>query len=205
MAGAVGDLLKIRAIQHGLNDQQAHDHTQIAVELFADTIIELRSQAQSEGRLFQLETATADYVEAQDRILQGIARHYAAEAAATYANIGWSQPGPPAYTVPLVGEQHYQKAVTACRAGDPVQLLHEPDNPYDSEAIVAVSSAGETLGYVPRDNWLRAAVSEGKGAMAKVGAVDVGQRGFTEILLDVTLVHGSATLGTRAFQPAGSA
>lgn len=115
------------------------------------------------------------------------------------------QPEPSGYTVPLVGEQHYQAAIRCCRVGDSVELLYEPDNPYDTEAVVAVSRSGDTLGYIPRDNWLRDALAEGKGVIAKISDASAGRRGFTEVLLAVTLVHGSATIGSRAFRPAGTA
>lgn len=308
-ADAVSELLRIRAIQYGLDEEKARRHSGVAGEVFADTMIQMRTQAETEGKEFHLETAASIFIEANDAILQNIAQHYAEQSADTsepnsdvvstqitqhetfklagtkafqnaledcsmmsdlmiepadeggeayavlnhngdrigtisakhkvakaledgdvvlhasvnsigYDNAGiiecrirvvtgpeganWSQPQPPGYTVPLVGEQHYQAALKSCRVGDSVDLLYEPDNPYDAEAVVAVSRTGDTLGYIPRDNWLHDALREGKGAIAKISSASAGHRGFTEVLLAVTLVHGSATIGSRAFRPARS-
>jgi hypothetical protein len=105
------------------------------------------------------------------------------------------------YAIQLVGEQHYQAAALTCRPGDAARLLFEPDNPYDSDAIVAVNSDGQTLGYVPRDSWLReAALDEGKGFDAAIKSAAVGSRGFIEIVLNVS--RREDPLGERAFVPA---
>lgn len=105
------------------------------------------------------------------------------------------------YAIQLVGEQHYQAAARSCRPGDVAQLLFEPDNPYDSDAIVAVNGDGETLGYVPRDCWMReAALGEGKGFDAAIKSAAAGKRGFIEIVLDVS--RREDPLGERAYVPA---
>lgn len=43
-----------------------------------------------------------------------------------------------------------REACEACREDDPVSLVREPDNPYDSNAILVVCEDGSDLGYVPR-------------------------------------------------------
>lgn len=92
------------------------------------------------------------------------------------------------FPVGLVGEHHYQDAVQRCRTGIRVQLLREPDNPYDAGAIVAVLADGATLGYIPRDSFVYRAVNdEGKGAVAIVRSKGIGERGFVQLVLDVTL------------------
>lgn len=47
----------------------------------------------------------------------------------------------------LVGESRYQSALLWCDPGMPVQLVREPDNPHDPNAI-AVRSGTDTLGYI---------------------------------------------------------
>ena len=39
-------------------------------------------------------------------------------------------------------------------------LEHEPQNQYDDRAIRAISPKGETIGYIPRDSWVRRAFHE---------------------------------------------
>lgn len=49
----------------------------------------------------------------------------------------------------LAGESHYQDALIWCDPGSPVELVREPENPHDANAI-AVKSGNETLGYIAR-------------------------------------------------------
>lgn len=109
-----------------------------------------------------------------------------------------------AYTVGLVGERNYQDAVRSCREGEAVKLLHEPDNPYDDGAIAAVSIRGETLGYVPRDCWLRdALLAEGKGCTATIDYIgsDPDDRKRTlGVRLAVKLT--GTPIGERGYRPA---
>ena len=43
------------------------------------------------------------------------------------------------FTVSLVGEELYQRAVTRCKAGETVDICCEPDNPDDAQALVVKS------------------------------------------------------------------
>ena len=47
----------------------------------------------------------------------------------------------------LVGESRYQSALLWCDPGSSVELVREPDNPHDANAI-AVKSGKDTLGYI---------------------------------------------------------
>lgn len=79
------------------------------------------------------------------------------------------------YSVSLVGESHYQDAIADLIEGDPVELVHEPDNPHDENAVSARTLDGETIGYVPRDHWLQVLVAiERKPAAAEVQRVTGG-------------------------------
>jgi hypothetical protein len=87
----------------------------------------------------------------------------------------------------LVGESHYQSAIERCCVGDVIALLEEPDNPYDSRAIFALSSGRGIIGYVPRDSWLtRAIIDERKIAIGIVASIE-GPPGRRGVVLDVTL------------------
>jgi hypothetical protein len=61
---------------------------------------------------------------------------------------------PQGYPVGLVGESHYQPAIRKLSVGDPVQIMAEPTNPYDPEAIVVRSKLGQVIGYIPRRSFL---------------------------------------------------
>ena len=92
------------------------------------------------------------------------------------------------YLVGLVGTVHYQVELTGRSAGDPITIEHELDNPYDDGALAAVGPGGETLGYVPRDSWLRDALLErGKGCSAKIEGLQRGESGLIGAVLSVTL------------------
>lgn len=104
----------------------------------------------------------------------------------------------PVYPVGLVGEQHYQDAVRRCAPGDEVVLLTEVGNPHDKHAIVVVDRSGQTLGYIPKDNWLYAAVNlERKGATARVKSSGIGQNGFLNVVIEPVL--NRAMLGERRY------
>ena len=107
---------------------------------------------------------------------------------------------PPVYSAGLVGEQHYARAVGACAVGDPAAIVQEVGNPHDDEALAVVSSGGDTLGYLPRNSWLREAIlEEEKGCDVTIAKVVTGQRGFPQIVLGVTL--GGDPVGTRDYVP----
>lgn len=60
------------------------------------------------------------------------------------------------YFMQIVGESHYQAALSAMRARSPeecqsVILEAEPENAYDPHAVVVKSSHNETIGYLARD------------------------------------------------------
>lgn len=54
---------------------------------------------------------------------------------------------------PLAGFRHYEgrDAWPALKVGDRLELMREPDNPYDANAV-RVRWRGRMLGYVPRRN-----------------------------------------------------
>jgi hypothetical protein len=98
-----------------------------------------------------------------------------------------------AYPIRLAGTRSYAAAIAAAAIGDVVQLLAEDGNPYDADAIVVVDGDGATLGYVPRDNWLRGALTgEGRGARAMIDGLDGG------MTITVTLTDDGA-IGRRDF------
>ena len=85
---------------------------------------------------------------------------------------------PKSYSVGLVGESNYQQAIKGLREGERVLLVPEPDNPHDPRAIACRDGNGATIGYIPRDHWLTAAIlDEGKGARAVVKTIHGGDGG----------------------------
>lgn len=102
------------------------------------------------------------------------------------------------YPVGIVGERSYQLAIRRLREREAVTLWHEPDNPYDDRAIAVATSGGDTIGYLPRDFWLRdALLDEGKPCTAKVLRLAKDGR-TTGVVIEVTLA-GTA-IETRAFK-----
>ena len=106
-----------------------------------------------------------------------------------------------AYPVRLAGARSYQAAIAAASLDDAVQLLREPGNPHDPDAIAVVDALGETLGYIPRDNWVRRAiVDEGKGARATIETLSDGEDGIVGVTIAITLT-GDGIIGMRDYAP----
>ena len=57
---------------------------------------------------------------------------------------------PGSFTTNVAGISYRQDAASRCQVGDPVQLIREPENPHDENAIQVLSIDGEPLGYIPR-------------------------------------------------------
>jgi len=93
------------------------------------------------------------------------------------------------YRVGLVGESNYQSAVKRAKIGMPVDLVHEPANPHDKTAISARIPGGATIGYVPRDSWMkRAILDEDWIIRARVGAINGEQMGNLGVVLDLVML-----------------
>lgn len=67
----------------------------------------------------------------------------------------------------VAGESHpnrdgtsRQQIIRRCRAGDPVTLEPEPDNPYDNLAVKVLHEAGQ-VGYLPAGHGLTRAIHRG--------------------------------------------
>lgn len=105
-------------------------------------------------------------------------------------DVAMRQANPQSYPVPLVGEQHRQAAIASCGVGEAVQLLHEPDNPYDSDAIVAICH-GDRIGYVPRDSWVKRAVFKDRKALrAQIKSLNRGERSLVGVVIEVSVTTG---------------
>lgn len=93
---------------------------------------------------------------------------------------------PNAYMIGLVGEDQHREAVNSLTEGMPITLQLEPDNPHDPSAIAAVERYGRVIGYISHDCWVREAVyGGGSGFSAWVLAVEMGDRGYREVVLEV--------------------
>lgn len=76
----------------------------------------------------------------------------------------------------IVGVSFYQEALAHVQPGQPVRLVHEPDNPHDEMALRVETEDGSTLGYIPKRSWVRGAVHEhGRGISAVIASVGYGR------------------------------
>lgn len=80
------------------------------------------------------------------------------------------------FVAPVRGVTHYAENVSKARAGDPVVVQREPDNPYDPCACKVVV-AGETVGYLPRELGRRLCLREEDAWAGEVHQVLVGDFG----------------------------
>jgi|GEM_PF-3058115 len=108
---------------------------------------------------------------------------------------------PKLYPVGIVGEASYQPVIRRCSSGQRVHIVHEPDNPYDEEALAVVTEDGHTLGYIARDCWLQDAIHEqGRGCEATIKEISAASGGKLGVVLNVTLCGRGVP--TRAFNRA---
>ena len=104
------------------------------------------------------------------------------------------------YSVGLAGESNYQEAICVCHEGEPVRICHEIGNPYDDDALVVVSQREETIGYIPKANWLRDAIYEqGNGCEAWIKSIH-GEREPMGVVIEVRLTDSE--LDCRDYKPA---
>jgi hypothetical protein len=73
------------------------------------------------------------------------------------------------FRTPVVGVSFHQDAVRAVAAGADVVVVHQPDNPYDVNAMEVVADNGDHLGYLPAA--LAARLVAGVGVGARLAAV----------------------------------
>lgn len=108
------------------------------------------------------------------------------------------------YKVGIVGESNYQPAIRRCAIGGSARVLHEIGNPHDPRALVVVASGGNTIGYIPRDNWLQRAIhDEGQGCAATIASIETAAGGQLGVVLDVAL--NGAAIGERSYGDADRA
>ena len=134
-----------------------------------------------------------------------------------FSNLMWALTGDEKYTpaaknrsksypVPLHGESNYQAAISKLAVGDLVYLEAEPENPFDKNAVAVTDSLRRTLGYLPRDSWLkRALIKEKKSCLARVHSIKGGGRagsGNVGVVILVTIDEGHK-IGMRQYSPGG--
>ena len=71
-----------------------------------------------------------------------------------------------------------QRALKGCRQGMALQLIPEPNNPYDSDAIAVMTEAGNQIGYIASDtaSKLRHYIEKGFRFQVKVKDITGGTR-----------------------------
>lgn len=92
------------------------------------------------------------------------------------------------YFLRLTGVSHYQDALAETYENEAVRFFHEPDNPYDEMAIRVENVRERTLGYVPRNSWLRTVIHEqGRGVAGVVASVGMGRACLLGATISVTI------------------
>ena len=76
----------------------------------------------------------------------------------------------------LVGVSFYQEALQKCDVGQPVRIVHEPDNPHDEMALRVESVSGDTIGYLPRQSPVHVAVLQhGRGVSGAIESIGLSR------------------------------
>ena len=96
---------------------------------------------------------------------------------------------------PLAGFRHYEAPATwrEIRDGDRLQLVREPDNPYDANAV-RVQWRGRTLGYLPRRDNAAVARQLDRGAALDARVARLVENRNHSVRLDIEIaapLHGS--------------
>ena len=55
-----------------------------------------------------------------------------------------------------------QRIIRMCSAGEPMQLVPEPENPHDNRAVKVCRQSGEQVGYLPSGHGLFKKVKDGR-------------------------------------------
>ena len=91
------------------------------------------------------------------------------------------------YPCSVSGEASYQDAIKRTRIGERIALRLEPDNPYDTDAIALENSNGETIGYLPRNNFLASAIHENTSeAEVTIMTIKAAEGGNLGVVLSVS-------------------
>ena len=90
---------------------------------------------------------------------------------------------------PLAGFRHYQAPEVwhDVKAGDRLELVREPDNPYDPNAV-RIDWQGRKLGYLPRRDNAAVARQLDRGAALQAMVVQLVQNRNRSVRLDVEVV-----------------
>jgi hypothetical protein len=89
---------------------------------------------------------------------------------------------------PLAGYRYHEAAAVReqLRVGEPLELLREPDNPYDANAV-RIEWRGRRLGYVPRreNAALAWALDRGLALRARITGLELHPNPARRIRFDV--------------------
>jgi hypothetical protein len=92
------------------------------------------------------------------------------------------------FSLGLVGELSYQRTIAPCSLGDDVLTWLEPNNPHHERALAVTTSAGKTIGYVPRGSVLHHLVlDQQNGCHATISRLRERLDGQTAVVLEVQL------------------
>ena len=93
----------------------------------------------------------------------------------------------------VAGFQYYQgpQIYSSLQAGQPLKLLREPDNPYDSKAIAIFTQTGNKLGYVPRTiNTVPSGLMDGGQELkARLLSVAIETHNFDPLIMEIFMVQ----------------
>jgi tetratricopeptide (TPR) repeat protein len=81
-----------------------------------------------------------------------------------------------------------QSILQRCRKGEPLDLVREPNNPYDKLAIAVFRANGEQIGYLPQDPRLAVHIDRGGRVSAKIHDI-VGGSGFLGLFIKSKRKH----------------
>src|SRR5690606_16829346 len=90
------------------------------------------------------------------------------------------------YSIHLAGESKKnrdgtsrQAEIKRCSEGEPVQLVREPNNPYDRNAILVLSARGRGIGYISAEQcvWIAELIDKGRDCRAEIECIIGGEPG----------------------------
>ncbi|MEP2722592.1 HIRAN domain-containing protein [Roseibium sp.] len=95
------------------------------------------------------------------------------------------------YFTEIVDDFKYQGVIQTLRQGEDVEIVLEPDHPYDPNALCVRTMTNDPIGYIARNSWLRIAIAlDGRGCNAWVDKISSQSKGLQRVNIGVVLTAG---------------
>jgi hypothetical protein len=79
-----------------------------------------------------------------------------------------------------------QAEIALCKPGEPVDLVRDPENRFDSNCVMVISARGVQIGNISRDDcWIAERMDRGDDVRAEILSIHEARPGRFGVVLDV--------------------